>query len=33
MITSCLGVKQKKVRIPACLPIMALAVDDGGSNG
>ena len=23
----------KRVRIPACLPMMALAVNDGGSNG
>jgi hypothetical protein len=33
MINSWLGVKHKRVRIPACLPMMALAVNDGGSNG
>jgi len=32
MITSSLGVKHKKV-ISACLSTMALAVNDGGSNG
>jgi hypothetical protein len=33
MINLCLGVKHKSVRIPACLPMVALAVSDGGSNG
>jgi hypothetical protein len=33
MINSCLGVEHMRVRIPACPSMMALAVNDGGSNG
>jgi hypothetical protein len=33
MLNSCPGVKHKRIRIPTFLPMMALAVNDGGSNG
>jgi hypothetical protein len=33
MINSRPGIEHERVRIPACLPALALAVNDGGSNG
>jgi hypothetical protein len=33
MRNSRLGIEHERIRIPACLPMMAFAVSESGSNG